>query len=391
MTLIVVVLVVIVILSTTTTATAIHLRTRSRASSGGLELGLGRGYGPANFPPSGRGNSYARLHSGSGAANNNGILKLEGAVGGLFPVDPLFHVRGLPAVHEPTIAQSANARTPVLLRRLHQNERSTSTKQGCNIEKVAVSIRSDTVDDLTRMFQEDDFVIQALTDDLELKVLNHLTWFTGVDDVQYCTTLPSHVEQLDLPDWHTGCLFEDATVATLKRADNLPMQPLPGHFFSDIDFRHEYAVLGTPGGDLGEFARGIGAVEQLLGVEIPDDVITALFTQFVDQMHRFGKDYFCMSSDADADEAWYAAANVKPPLMPIDEHGRIRLIRAAGFLSSIGSPSLRVMVKDLDGSRFGTRAAVTQAAIEAFAATQLNPFNPHRSKLLYVPSPPSLP
>ena len=110
--------------------------------------------------------------------------------------------------------------------------------------------------------------------------MNHLAWFAGVQDVQYCSVddqvshFTSSKNANGLPSWQTGCLFEDATVATLERPDNVPYQGALAHFLSDVDSRHAYAVIGTPGGDLGEFARGIGALEQLLGIEIAADQVS---------------------------------------------------------------------------------------------------------------------
>ena len=308
---------------------------------------------------------------------------------GIFPADPLVTVRGLPSVHEATTyTPSANPHTAGLRRRMYQNALRTTTKQGCNIGKVSVSLRDDSKDDLTRVFARE-VQAKAVAADLQLKVLNHLAWFAGISDVQYCShEQTSHytgdLNTQSLPDWHSGCLFDDATVAVLTRPDNIPFQQVPGHFFSDIDFRHEYAVMATPGGDLGEFARGIGAVEQLLGIEIASDQVNELFHSFLEQMSQFGRSYFYMGSDVDADRAWYRTANVRPPLMPIDEHGRLRLIRASSLLTSIGSPTLQLMVRDRDGSQYGTRAAVTQACIEAFAACHLNPFDRNRAKLVFV-------
>ncbi len=73
---------------------------------------------------------------------------------------------------------------------------------------------------------------------------------------------------------------------------------------------------------------------------------------------------------------------MKRPLLPIDEAGRVRLVRASSAVDCIGSESLRHMVRDADGKDLGTRAAVTQAAIEAFVAIHLDPFDALKAKLL---------
>ena len=104
---------------------------------------------------------------------------------------------------------------------------------------------------------------------------------------------------------------------------------------------------------MGEFARGIGALEQLLGIEIAADQVNELFVDFLRQMGPvMGREHFYMGSDKDHDEAWYEAANVSKPLMPIDEAGRLRLIRTASMIISIGSPTLQLMAGDVYGDQY---------------------------------------
>ena len=87
----------------------------------------------------------------------------------------------------------------------------------------------------------------AIGTELLLTVINHVTWFTGVEAIQYCNNereqTTSHYTETGnmqaLPDWRSGCLFQDAAVATLKRPDNLPFQEATAHFLADIDFRQE--------------------------------------------------------------------------------------------------------------------------------------------------------
>ena len=184
----------------------------------------------------------------------------QGKVMGIFPADPLVTVHDLPSVHEPTTyTPSANPRAPNLNRRMYQNALRTTTKQGCNIGKIAVSLRDDTRQQLSDEMSGALNSVKAVTGDLQLKLASHLAWFAGVQDVKYCSDADQSAAHFvdtianeRLPSWRSGCLFEDATVATLERPDNVPFQAIPGHFLSDIDSRHEcvhsYAYQSCSGG-----------------------------------------------------------------------------------------------------------------------------------------------
>ena len=101
-------------------------------------------------------------------------------------------------------------------------------------------------------------------------------------------------------------------------------------------------------------------------------------------MGQFGRQYFYMMTDEEYQAEWYRLANVTPPLMPIDEAGRLRLIRTSSHPNAVGSDSLRIMLEDYDGRTFGAREEVTKATIEAFVAKHLNPFDELKAKLLCV-------
>jgi hypothetical protein len=54
-----------------------------------------------------------------------------------------------------------------------------------------------------------------------------------------------------------------------------------------IDGRDDHGVIGTPGGDAGEFVLGLAAVEQLTKVTLDDDRVASLLTHWVDTFGRF--------------------------------------------------------------------------------------------------------
>ena len=164
---------------------------------------------------------------------------------GVFPYNPLATVRGLPAVHEPLLGtgnsnRNRNGNSVVFAHnnaREQRLARGTGTAQGCNLNKVSVSLRQDSLDDLERTIGSLPEA-KAAAADVQLRVATHITFFTGVADLQYCAEQePDHAgSDFDrysnanpnpmLPDWHTGCLFEESTVAVMKVPQNLPVRPV---------------------------------------------------------------------------------------------------------------------------------------------------------------------
>lgn len=123
------------------------------------------------------------------------------------------------------------------------------------------------------------------------------------------------------------------------------------------DGRAEYALLGTPGGDILEFIHGLNALEQTMCVHaawcaaqcdpcahapgshmpLTPDGIDRLFKEFLQHMLTVGKQYFYMHTDAQAKQAWHTAAGVPDPLNPLDADGRRALLKVAGCAASMHS------------------------------------------------------
>ena len=78
--------------------------------------------------------------------------------------------------------------------------------------------------------------------------------------------------------------------------------------FHDIDGRSNDAILGTPGGDAGEFLNVLQVYSDLLGVHLDEESLRDIFTGYV-KHHSPRKFYF--HSSADAVSALQAELNVE--------------------------------------------------------------------------------
>jgi hypothetical protein len=218
------------------------------------------------------------------------------------------------------------------------------------------------------------------------RALYHVGWYTGVDHVQYCSLLSPHfnLEAHTLPAVPTHCRQDHAVQGSLMRPQNLPVLDVEAHFLSCMDGRAEYAVFGAPGGDLGEFIRGIQAVEKLLYRFIDFDEIDYVLKRFLKEMTGMGKHYFFACGDASAQAEWFAAAGIEGDvLIPLDAAGRRELLRTAAVPEHLGETHYKNMLED--ETAYEVRTNITKGALESFHGIRTNWFDPMRSRLLYVP------
>lgn len=78
-----------------------------------------------------------------------------------------------------------------------------------------------------------------------------------------------------------------------------------------IDGRDDHGVIGTPGGDAGEFVLGLAAVEQLAGVALSDAEIQDLLVHWVDTFGRF-----YLHTDTSATNRFIMALRADPEVVP---------------------------------------------------------------------------
>lgn len=76
---------------------------------------------------------------------------------------------------------------------------------------------------------------------------------------------------------------------------------------SCVDGRGECGVLGTPGGDAGEYLLALVCIERVTGAALPDDALPELFDRFI---KHFGR--FYMHTDCQAVNALAKALNEDP-------------------------------------------------------------------------------
>eukprot|EP00753_Platysulcus_tardus_P021317 PLAT8819.1.p1 GENE.PLAT8819.1~~PLAT8819.1.p1 ORF type:complete len:440 (+),score=213.43 PLAT8819.1:22-1341(+) len=208
----------------------------------------------------------------------------------------------------------------------------------------------------------------------------HAGWFAGINNPQLCHN-PTHSDD-QLPPPPGNCREWGSAQAQLMRPQNVVVKNVGTHYLSCTDSRAEYAVLGTPGGDLGEFILGLAAVEEALHHPLPPDGVLSVLNNYLSAMSGWGKSYFYMHTDGEAENAWYQAASVVRPWNPLDADGRLRLVKASSVPDHIGCSHLRALVEE--GDDYGVRPSLAASAIEAFVNVYFDIFSPHRQHLMFV-------
>jgi rhodanese-related sulfurtransferase len=147
-----------------------------------------------------------------------------------------------------------------------------------------------------------------------------------------------------------------------------------------IDGRDDHGVIGTPGGDAGEFVLGLAAVEQLAGVALSDERIAGLLTHWLDTFGRF-----YLHTDTGATNRFIGAlradAEVVPHLGTVYEahewraymrrppvEGRESVLRHLMSAAHVGCGHLRLSMQHPD--RYDVRPELIQAFLRAFFRTR---------------------
>ncbi|MEZ4379711.1 MAG: rhodanese-like domain-containing protein [Nannocystaceae bacterium] len=149
---------------------------------------------------------------------------------------------------------------------------------------------------------------------------------------------------------------------------------------SCVDGRDTQGIVGTPGGDAGEFLLGLASVEALTGEAIAAPTVTRLLAGYLETFGRF-----YMHTDRHAFDRWIAALRAEPALagaLPADdddidawrawlgrppkEH-RARVLELLAQPGHIGCGHLRLMTENAGvyGIRDGLVATFLRAFFEA--------------------------
>jgi rhodanese-related sulfurtransferase len=143
-----------------------------------------------------------------------------------------------------------------------------------------------------------------------------------------------------------------------------------------IDGRDDHGVIGTPGGDAGEFVLGLAAVEKLSGTTLDDERVAKLLMHWVDTFGRFylhtdtaATNRFILSMRADPEvvphlgttyepHEWRAYMR-RPPVA-----GRELVLRHLMPAEHVGCGHLRASMQNPDA--YGVRPELVQAFLRAF-------------------------
>lgn len=182
-------------------------------------------------------------------------------------------------------------------------------------------------------------------------------------------------------------LFPSLTVsAQLLDAQQLPFRPAISHFFSCTDGRARYAVMGAPGGDMGELLLALSALEKLRpGLpKLDEEQVLFYFQDYLEWMVLSGKQRFYHHSDKKAMMEWGKAAGVKDPLTPMTPEERDKIISLSAEVEHQGCSHLQLLLQRGLEVDYGVRSLLAQHLIKAFWTVFFDSHHPMKPKLLFV-------
>jgi hypothetical protein len=172
---------------------------------------------------------------------------------------------------------------------------------------------------------------------------------------------------------------------TLENPQSVTYQPIMTHFFSDIDGRSKYAVMGSPGGDIGEFFLAMVAYESASMMTSRSDtgLVYQMLSQFLEDMIKYGKSRFTLVTDEVAVASWTRSAEVTDALHPMGPDGKDRAISTSSLPGSIGSEHLRLMLEHPEEYE-GVRPGLLKSIIESFFMIYFDPTHPSQPALMLI-------
>lgn len=145
------------------------------------------------------------------------------------------------------------------------------------------------------------------------------------------------------------------------------------HFFSDLDGRITYKVLGAPGGDIGEFIAALLVLDKAR----PGYLTAAMVLQlFQERLSQFTRDKFHYQTDMNAVRRWGEATQVEHPLAPTQPEEISKLVSQSSEHDHVGSSHLRGLLVE------PKYANIAAAVIEAFFTVYFDTGHPLRPLLL---------
>lgn len=140
---------------------------------------------------------------------------------------------------------------------------------------------------------------------------------------------------------------------------------------SCVDGREPDAILGTPGGDAGEYLVHIAAIEALTGAQLPDARVPEVFARF---MRHFGRFYMHTDSHAMENLRQALVADAAFPVSPADLAATEALVRSPGAHAdallphvltpdNVGCGHLKLILKHPE--QYGVRPGLANAFITA--------------------------
>jgi hypothetical protein len=176
--------------------------------------------------------------------------------------------------------------------------------------------------------------------------------------------------------------------AGLVDASRTQFQDAAAWYFACSDSHATFPIMGTPGGDVGEFLLGLTTLMRSRpegARALSEEEVTFLFQDYLETMtERDGKRLFFMCSDEATLRSWGEAAASSTPLRPRGSDEAARLADTGGLPQFVGSRHLQLLMTN--DEEYESSYEVARHLVTAFLRVYYDATHPSRGRLILVDS-----
>lgn len=162
--------------------------------------------------------------------------------------------------------------------------------------------------------------------------------------------------------------------------ENIDWVHVGQHHFSDIDGRHQDRILGTPGGDLGEFVSGLAAFEDLNEVQLDLKNVTDYLISYL--RHTTKVHFYYSTSDEALEWLTNATECGELDIANPSDRQKEKLLPLLVKPSAVGCLHFKNLLAD--PYEYRVRPEMVEHVIRAFHLIMWNKDLPERKKLAYI-------
>jgi len=189
------------------------------------------------------------------------------------------------------------------------------------------------------------------------------------------------IELDQAPEKVEDALEKSQILAHIGDVKTLEWAHVSQHYFSDVDGRAEEKILGTPGGDMGEFILALAAFEAQSGTTLTLESATGLMMELVKSMSRIK--FYHMTSEHAHDNLTASSGCRNLDISDPPEEKKAALLKLLVEPDNVGCKHLKYLLKGGYGPDV-PQPRIVELGIQAFHEVMWNKTFAGSEKLCYM-------